>query len=99
MLKKEQLMAEGCSEDFAKRALIYSAMYSGKLGIFISTIEDMLQASRSASAADLEPIDRRAPPAQLDRGNLQVERDYEGSNLISNGYGYSDLDYDPFRRT
>lgn len=82
---KKHLLAAGCTDAFAKRALLYTPLYAGDIEAFIASVEGILELPRTADELDFEPPIPMIAAAQLDAGNLQVELEYNGDNLTSFG--------------
>ncbi len=74
---RKALMEFGCTEMFAKRALIYGALFDGDIEKFVQLAESYLAESYN----DPNIIRSRkgnAAASTLDEGRIQADIDYDG---------------------
>lgn len=86
MLKIAMLIAAGCSDFFAKKAMQYSPMYAGDIEFFIQGIEEMLNISRNSNFDLSGLFDHCSYQSPMDEGVMIVESDYNGDVLTCYGY-------------
>ena len=77
---RQELVRRGCSEEFAKRALVYEPVFSGDVEKFVQDVTQILEREDTSARTP------RVPPATLDEGVKQAALDYDGDLLAHLGY-------------